>query len=663
MTFISNHLSFSLQLINKAIHYMTIANFIAKTGATVAGAGLVAMSLVAAVPAAAQTTTTTTSSTDYAAQIAALTAQISSLQALLSATQGGSTTTSTTFTRDLTIGSHGTDVTALQTWLISKGFTISAGATGYFGAQTKAALAAWQAANGVSPAAGYFGAITRAKVASMSSTTTTTTTTTTTGTTGTLNGGEGSLDNFKIVGATNTSLNASDSDTVYGFEFKATGSDLMVSRVDYDVYNSNGTGATRPWSIFKTATLMHGNTTVASVDASNMSNWSEDGTGSNGNQIYRVRFDNLKDVVTLGSTADYYLQLSTQNAISNSNTGGTYTVFLASQGVRATDARGLQQYSTTGTTNATVSVSNSTTGSLVLSTGSDNPQTSTVQASTNAQTSGVVLTTFTLQAKDADVTVYTIPVTVATTSATATNSVRSFKLYQGSTLVDTESVGAGASNNFTFKNLNVKIPAGSTQSFSVKADINSVDGTTVPEGSSVKINVNTAGSFDAVNASGDQVTVTGSVTGNVITFKTIGVTFDATPSTSATVSAIGTSGTQQGTFTFTFNVTAFGQDIYFAKSNTAFTATLLDNTGTASSTANAASSTAISSTADTISGVYVVHSGQTKSVTITSTVNGAGGYLYAALNSFKYGTTIGAPTASSTTFTTNYQTNQIYIHQ
>jgi len=644
---------------------MTIANFIAKTGATVAGAGLVAMSLVAAVPAAAQTTTTTTS-TDYAAQIAALTAQISSLQALLSTTQGGSTTTSTTFTRDLTIGSHGTDVTALQTWLISKGFTISAGATGYFGAQTKAALAAWQAANGVSPAAGYFGAITRAKVASMSSTTTTTTTTTTTGTTGTLNGGEGSLDNFKIVGATNTSLNASDSDTVYGFEFKATGSDLMVSRVDYDVYNSNGTGATRPWSIFKTATLMHGNTTVASVDASNMSNWSEDGTGSNGNQIYRVRFDNLKDVVTNGSTADYYLQLSTQNAISNSNTGGTYTVFLASQGVRATDARGLQQYSTTGTTNATVSISNSTTGSLVLSTGSNNPQTSTVQASTNAQTSGVVLTTFTLQAKDADVTLYTIPVTISTTSGstvTATNLVRSFKLYQGSTLIDTESVGAGASNNFTFKNLNVKIPAGSTQTFSVQADINSVDGTTVPEGSAIKLSVNTgSGSFDAVNASGDQVSVTGSVTGNVITFKTIGVTFDTTPTTSATVAAIGTSGTQQGNFTFTFNVTAFGQDIYFAKDNTAFTATLM-NGSTASTTANTASSTAISSTADTISGVYVVHSGQTKSVTITSTVNGSGGYLYMALNSFKYGTTIGAPTASSTTFTTNYQTNQIYIHQ
>ncbi len=645
---------------------MTIANFIAKTGASVAGASLVAMSLIAAVPAAAQTTTTTTSSTDYAAQIAALTAQIASLQAMLSASQGGSMTTSATFTRDLTIGSHGTDVTALQTWLIGKGFTISAGATGYFGAQTKAALAAWQAANGVSPAAGYFGPLTRAKVASMGGSTTTTTTTTTGGTTttGTLSGGEGSLDNFKIVGATNTSLNASDSDTIYGFEFKATGSDLAVSRVDYDVYLSAGSGATHPWSIFKTATLMHGNTTVASVDASNMSNWSEDGTASNSNQIYRIRFDGLKDVVKMDTTADYYLMLSTQNAISNSNAGGTYSVTLASQGVRATDAMGLQQYSTTGTTWATVSVSNNTTGSLVLSTGSDNPQVSTVQASTNAQTSGVVLTTFTLQAKDSDVSVYTIPATVATTSATATNIVRSFKLYQGSTLIDTESIGAGASNNFTFKNLNIKIPAGSTQSFSVQADINSVDGAVVPEGSSVKVSINTAGNFDAENANGDQVSVTGTVTGNAITFRTIGLSFDTNPVTSATATSVGTSGTQQGNFTFTFNVTAFGQDVYFSKTGSVAVSGRLLANGTATSTV--ASSTALTSTADTSSGNsnnYVVHSGQTKSITVTVTVPaGTNASLSAILDSFHYGTTDATVAASSTSLTTNYQTGPVYLH-
>lgn len=67
--------------------------------------------------------------------------------------------------RHLTTGSTGADVTALQNWLISKGYSIPAGATGYFGTQTRAAVAAYQAANGIVPAAGYFGPITRAKVA------------------------------------------------------------------------------------------------------------------------------------------------------------------------------------------------------------------------------------------------------------------------------------------------------------------------------------------------------------------------------------------------------------------------------------------------------------------------------------------------------------------
>jgi peptidoglycan hydrolase-like protein with peptidoglycan-binding domain len=64
----------------------------------------------------------------------------------------------------LTIGSQGADVTALQNFLIGAGMSIPAGATGYFGSQTQSALAAWQAANGVSPAVGYYGPITKAEM-------------------------------------------------------------------------------------------------------------------------------------------------------------------------------------------------------------------------------------------------------------------------------------------------------------------------------------------------------------------------------------------------------------------------------------------------------------------------------------------------------------------
>ncbi len=76
--------------------------------------------------------------------------------------QTTSVMTSTTFSTNLTTGSTGSDVTALQTWLISKGYSIPAGATGYFGTETQAAVVAYQQANGISPAVGYFGPITRA---------------------------------------------------------------------------------------------------------------------------------------------------------------------------------------------------------------------------------------------------------------------------------------------------------------------------------------------------------------------------------------------------------------------------------------------------------------------------------------------------------------------
>jgi hypothetical protein len=74
------------------------------------------------------------------------------------------------FARDLTLGSTGSDVTSLQLFLISEATGSAAttlsgsGATGYFGALTRAALAEYQAATGIAPAAGYFGPLTRARV-------------------------------------------------------------------------------------------------------------------------------------------------------------------------------------------------------------------------------------------------------------------------------------------------------------------------------------------------------------------------------------------------------------------------------------------------------------------------------------------------------------------
>lgn len=128
----------------------------------------------------------------HSASAASLTsAQISSILSLLSSfgadqatinnvnsaltgnpVSGGGSTTPTTggscnFTRSLFVGMsnpNGDDIVCLQDYLTSTGhFTYSGGSTGYFGGITGSAVAAWQSANGISPAVGYFGPVSQAK--------------------------------------------------------------------------------------------------------------------------------------------------------------------------------------------------------------------------------------------------------------------------------------------------------------------------------------------------------------------------------------------------------------------------------------------------------------------------------------------------------------------
>jgi len=67
--------------------------------------------------------------------------------------------------RSLAIGARGTDVAALQTVLVQKGFlTIPYGvAKGYFGTLTRSAVAKYQASVGL-PANGVFGSLTRTRL-------------------------------------------------------------------------------------------------------------------------------------------------------------------------------------------------------------------------------------------------------------------------------------------------------------------------------------------------------------------------------------------------------------------------------------------------------------------------------------------------------------------
>ncbi len=140
-----------------------------KTKRIVAGFVGVALAVAFALPAQGATVG------ELTAQINSLLQTIAALQAQMATLSGGTTGGSTTgyvFSTNLTIGSKGADVTALQQILVSKGYlTMPAGvAMGYFGPLTQSAVSKWQAAAGISPTAGYVGPKSRAALNAMAGT-------------------------------------------------------------------------------------------------------------------------------------------------------------------------------------------------------------------------------------------------------------------------------------------------------------------------------------------------------------------------------------------------------------------------------------------------------------------------------------------------------------
>lgn len=102
-------------------------------------------------------------------------AVIAKVKASLEGTTTGSVTSVAVrvFKNNLTVGSLGSQVKALQEFLNARGFIVEASGPGSpgnettrFGAATKAALIKYQKARGIAPASGYFGPKTRAQAES-----------------------------------------------------------------------------------------------------------------------------------------------------------------------------------------------------------------------------------------------------------------------------------------------------------------------------------------------------------------------------------------------------------------------------------------------------------------------------------------------------------------
>lgn len=489
--------------------------------------------------------------------IAQLQAQIAALMAQLQALQGGSA--SAAITSDLTVGSTGSQVVALQNALVAGGYlTMPAGvAPGYFGALTKAAVMKWQAANGIS-ATGYFGPLSRAAFGTAPAGTTTGGTTVggaTGGVTGVIStpGAEGTLTVTNAPVSNSTVYVGQSMRDILAFKAEARLSDIALQRVKIDL----GTTNTLYRDVLTKIYLVDdAGRTLASADLNNST------VVRNSDDEYEITLTGFSSVVAKGASRVYTVKADLQSSIESADRT-SYTITLSENGVRGIDGAGIDLYSpsadTTVTKTITVSASLVDSATLTVSNNVSNPKVRELIASGGAdenEADKVVLMVFDIKADKDDIEI-TDMVDFAIT-ATGVASASTTYLYVGNgtggQLLGTD---AAAGTDVDFDNISYTIPAGTTRTFTLAADIRGAASTATTFATSWTIDT---GNLVAENSAGDQPSVSGSVSADNLIVRNSGaeITISGTPSISKSSIVSGQNSTSTATATFVLNVKAVG---------------------------------------------------------------------------------------------------------
>ncbi len=418
---------------------------------------------------------------------------------------------------------------------------------------------------------------------------------------------------------------------------------LMVQTLDVWFGNSDTTSSYKPWDYFTSIDLMVDGKKVASLDADASTDWSKNEgstsylTSVTSTNEYRLRFSGLNSVLPSGDTTTVSVAVSVANTIDTADQSAVWEAVLGD--VRIMDETGfVQSYAYT---NSTSSQDNFTMGGadiakLTLTDSTSNPVASVLTVSETANTEGVTVYAFEIEEEnDVDANIEEMTFNFVT-SATSTNSVysRAF-LYQGSTLVGTETVGGSTSNTtVTFDNMNIDLNGDATSQFTVKVDLKDNDtAARYPEGTTITVSATAITAAEDVNGN-DEGDMTLSVSGTSETHELrsegISVTLVGTPTVTKTTSTDTATTADSSEFVVKFKVTAFGANMYVDMStadngtttpgqgvsyNILKNGTVVSATGSTYSTASAILEAAGSTTNDTAD-AYRVDQNATREFTL-----------------------------------------------
>lgn len=550
-----------------------------------------------------------------AATIAELQAMIASLTQQLAALSGGSTMSSGyAFNTNLTVGSTGADVVALQDWLASKGFlSIPAGTSkGYFGQLTKSSVASYQASVGL-PSTGFVGALTRAKLNASGSVVTPTPGTPNTPVVG-LDNTDGSITaSLSSYVGTGTTLKKGETKDLIAIKLQATAGKVSVSRFDVRF-------SVRPWLYYSKVTLKDtdGNV-IATKNISSAADATEITVGSD----YLVRFENVNAVVTPNIDKVLVVSGTVLTTTDKLTSDVSVTVSVPANSIRTTNGQGYTD--SLGDSTFTRTVTLSSTGSVAdinVRISPNTPVQRIVTTSTSGQTNDVVLGVFDFKSKNNSSTLNTLKFALKNNNSNGFPVIyKNLRLYDGSTVYNVDSVATTS----TFSNLTINLPEDEWKSLTLKADVADQDDFTNGTIASTSITVNTT-NIVGIDSNYTTVTANGAntVASNDATFLQNG---GSVTNTSASYSIIdnGSSASVAASVKvgFTFNNTG-SNDLYISK-----TAGLALATTSTIATAASSTLTLIQTTPSTVAGdtstVYVIPSGTSRTFAIDGAINNKNG--------------------------------------
>lgn len=606
---------------------MTIANnLVAKLSVAFV---TVAMFFTMVAPAQAQT------AEELQQMINDLLAQIASLQGQVGTGGSAAGVCPYTWTRTLNTGATGADVMKLQQFLNADADTrvavTGAGSAGmetqYYGPATGAAVAKFQAKYrtdilsplGLVNPTTFFGNSTMAKANALCASAPTTPTTPG-GSTTELKGGEASLEGLEARDGDDTDLEEGQEDApVADFEFDVEDGDVEINRIDV-VFDGSASTETDAWKIFETVSIWVDGEMIAEEDADAKSDWMDDKPTDD---EHTMRFSGLDWVVREGETAEFTVAVTVANSVKN--TPETWTVYIDTDGIRAVDGAGIQNY--IGDASETVDFEINEEGEddeLIVKASSNDPKASTLQVEDNKKSGWMNIFTFRLDTDDSvnDITVDKIPVTITVANDTFGDIVNDLRLVIDGDEYDDWSYATGTAASNTVVVLfdlddELVIDAGDEVEAELEVEFKAlaVEGSTI----SAQVTGNNADNIDAEGADTlDATQLSGAASGKTHTLRTSGIQVDL-ESKSAVVTAVDGATNDYATFRIEFDVTAFEQDVYISTNvATATTWEVQDSSG-ADLAGTGTSTPTFDSTADVDGDYFVVDQGQTETFTLEVT--------------------------------------------